>query len=175
MAALASPAELSVWLQREVDQASAAQALNAASAAIRGACGWSITEETVTGLVVDGYRCEVFLPTRRLTAVSAVTDYETVLAPSAYEWASHGRLRKASGTWGKTVTVSFTHGYAAVPDAVRAACLSVAARAVENPQGLRSWRLGDESETYASTAVDLGPQVTLVESALLGPYMIPGV
>lgn len=163
MAPFASPAELSVWLQREIPEAQAAYALSGASAAIRACCGWSISAETVTGQVVSSYgRRSIWLPTLYLTGViSVVENGVTLVAAVDYDWTTDGRLIRSSRWWTvpRDVVVTYTHGYPAghpVLESVKAVCLAAASRMVVNPLALRSWTLGDESETYMGTGSAVG-------------------
>lgn len=152
MAALATPTELAGFLQQDLDTYSATQALDVASQAIRDHCGWTISEETVTDKVLDSYgEHSIWLPTLLLTAVGSVVEKGTTLTVvTDYDWTSYGRLIR-SGRWpneARSVTVTYTHGYAIVPDSVKGICLAAAARRYQNPSQIRSLTVGAVSESY---------------------------
>jgi len=157
MAAFATAAELASFLQvASVDTASANQALNIASQAIRDYCGWSISQETVTSKTLDGTgERSIWLPTLLLTAVaSVVEDGTTLTVTTDYDWTSYGRLVR-NGCWPRTarsVVVTYTHGYATVPDSVKGVCLAAAGRRYQNPSSLRSYTVGSVSEAFTQPA-----------------------
>jgi hypothetical protein len=144
MAAFATPGELASWLQvATVDTATANLQLNIASDAIRTWCGWSITQETDAEMEVevgDYDRHRIWLPTRRLTAVSEVVDDETALTDDQYRFTRNGALiRTDNKCWThRKVTATVTHGYDTVPDAVKGVCLAIAGRGYQNPVGATS-------------------------------------
>ena len=156
MAAFATPTELAGFLQQDLDTYTATQALDIASQAIRDHCGWTISQETVTGKVLDsdGSR-SLWLPTLLLTAVGPVVENGVTLTVlSGYDWTEYGRLIRA-GCWpnqARSVTVTYTHGYATVPNSVKGVCLALAGRRYQNPQTLRSYTVGGISESFAIPA-----------------------
>lgn len=160
MAAFATPTELAGFLQTDLDTYTATQALDNASQAIRDHCGWTISQETVTGKVLDcdGSR-SLWLPTLLLTALGPVVELGVTLTVlSGYDWTEYGRIIRA-GRWpnqARSVTVTYTHGYATVPNSVKGVCLAVAGRRYQNPGALRSYTIGGVSETYAPSAAAPG-------------------
>lgn len=183
MAAFATPTELAGFLQKDLDTYSATQALDIASQDIRTACGWSISQETVTGQEFDGTGNQsIWIKTLNLTAVSSVVSDGTALASTDYRFYRYGWLRRVYSWWPcfpKIVTVTYTHGYATVPDDVKGACLVLAAAKYEAPGGrLRSYTdiVGGvtESRTYAN-----GVPAALVPvddpEAVIARYKLPGM
>lgn len=183
MTALATPTELAGFLQQDLDTYSATQALDVASQDIRTACGWNISQETVTAQEFDGTGNQsIWIKTLNLTAVSAVVVDGTALSPADYRFYRYGWLRRVYAYWPcfpKTVTVTYTHGYATVPDDVKGACLVLAASKYTAPGGrLRSYTdtIGGvtESRTYAT-----GVPAALVPvddpEAVIVRYKIPGM
>lgn len=176
MAALASVPELGAYLGSSIDadsQVRAAMALNQSSAAIRAYCGWSITQETVTGGAVDGNgRQRVWLPTLRLTEVAEVVlDGRTLTYDVDYTWTSDGMLYRPSG-WPmvpRALSVTYTHGYQFPPADVVGVCLSIAARRFENPIAYRRESHDDWSVTHADKA---DRDMTEIELSTLGPHRI---
>lgn len=183
MTALATPTELAGFLQQDLDTYSAAQALDVASQDIRTACGWNISQETVTAQDFDGTGgTSIWIRTLNLTGVSAVVADGVTLAATDYRFYRYGRLRRIYAYWPyfpKIVTVTYTHGYATVPDDVKGACLVLAGAKYVAPGGrLRSYTdtVGGvtESRTYAT-----GSPAALVPvddpEAVIARYKLPGM
>ena len=179
MAAFATASELASWLQKDLDTATATLALSVASGQIRRHVGWSITEETLTDLLVDGTgRRSIILPTLHLTAVASVEEDGVALTYDVdYTWTREGRLIR-NGRWlhkARTVKTTYTHGYttgAAELDDVKGVCLDLAGDIYDNPTGLRSYTVGGASETYAGGSVDLGAGLTDTQRNDLAPYRL---
>lgn len=178
----ATPAELATYLQTAtqaeadagsgdvLDTSVALQALAAASDAIRAACGWGITQETVTASVSMASRGSVFLPTLHLTAVSMSVNSTPLADGVDFTWETNGLLRSTHGPfWFATAAVTYTHGYATVPDSIKNLCLERAARQYVNPEGLVSSTVDGITGVYQSRADDwsFDPR--------LAPYKLPVV
>ena len=183
MAALATPTELAGFLQKDLDTYSATQALDIASQGIRTACGWNISQETVTAQEFEGTGNQsIWIKTLNLTAVAAVVADGVALTSSDYRFYRYGWLRRVYAYWPcfpKIVTVTYTHGYATVPDDVKGACLVLAGAKYETPGGrLRSYTdtVGavTESRTYAAGAPVLTLPVDDPE-AVIARYKLPGL
>ena len=154
MAAFATPTELAGFLQRDLDTYSAAQALDLASQAIRDHCGWSITQVTGAVETLDGGGGRsVWLKTKLLTAVTSVTELGLSLpVTTGFDWTDAGQVIRVGRWWTyrpRSVVVTYTHGYATVPDSVKGVCLSIAGRRYQNPETLKSYTVGGVSESYA--------------------------
>lgn len=183
MASFATPSDLASWLQQDVDTATATLLLASSSAAIRSFCGWSITEETVTGAVIDGSGGpDLWLPTKNLTAVASVTDDGVAQTNgTTFEWFRTGRLTKVAGRWtrkAKGVLATYTHGYPTGDphlDLAKAVCLTAAARQMTNPAGLQSETVGGVSWTAASEGPDTASALTEAEQYSLIPLALHGV
>jgi hypothetical protein len=124
----------------------------------------------------------VRLPHRPVTAVSSVSTVGDDGAPLATiaGWTFDGidtvRVDGISGiinlaedalTSG-TVSVTFTHGYAAVPADVKEVALSVAHRIYSNPGGLRQESVGAYSATFGTQEV--GTTLYAAEKLILDRY-----
>lgn len=168
LAALAITADLpSVWQAHE----DAPRALLVASAAIRDAAGAAISEETSTVVVSATTGTLLGLP-GPITAVSAVLYDGDALSSDDYEVLPNGLWRR--GGWGCApvpVTVTFTHGLAAVPDDIvdltcqlAAAWLSHQDAGGGSTAGLTSARIDDAAETYSDES-----------SGQISPVYIPAV
>lgn len=130
-----------------------------ASARIRRAAGQQISQTTSTvRLKVD---CgTAILPGPPITAVATVAklaaDGGTTL--TGWEWDGHDRVTCIP--WYKDVNITYTHGFAAIPDELVEFVCSVAARLGSAPSsggmeaGIRSESIDDYSVTYASEAVE---------------------
>lgn len=57
---------------------------------------------------------------------------------------------RALGVWAPRVQVTYSHGYATVPDDIQGMVLDAAAALYDNPTGLRSISIDDYSETKAT-------------------------
>lgn len=142
--AFASVAELGTHLQTSIGvdkQASAQLALDMATGLIKADLGQQVDQvtETIT-LPADGSDV-LLLPEIPVTAVASVTYDGAVLPATDYTWTRAGIITRAKGYfWEEPTTVTYTHGYAAadVPVALKALCLSVAARYFGNPKGYDS-------------------------------------
>jgi len=180
MAAFATPAELAVWSGTEAAAGQAEQALAIASAQIRTACGWSVSQESGAVATLDGSgKPALWLPTLRLTEVaSVVEDGVALTAVTDFDWSSSGRLVRAGRWWTskpRSVVVTYTHGYATVPDDVKGVCMSLASRAMQNPVGVRTQAIDDYTVTYAGSAAGLGPSLGEAERSVLTAYRLPAV
>lgn len=117
---------------------------------------------THTDVVLDGPArgSSVFLlpgfPISGVSSVETRCDITwTLLTPDTdYRWNSAGfvsRTRIADGTsWGRwwpreigSIRVTYTSGFASIPDSVRAIALGIAARGLSNPLGILSEQIGD--------------------------------
>ena len=180
MAAFATTGELASWLQTTVDSSAATLALNVASSAIRTYCGWAISAETVTAELHDGTGARsLWLPTLKLTEVLlVVADGVTLVAGTDFDWTSYGKLIR-NGRWPRTarsVAVTYTHGYSVVPDVVKGICLTIAARAYDNPRGDKSHAEGmgifTESATFADSSAG---SLSELERSALGKFQLEHV
>lgn len=180
MAALppfATAAELAAMMQTPVDGTAADLALASASAMIRSWTRQSITRvvDDVAKLRVIDCR-ELVLPQRPIESVSEVKVNSVVLV----DWVLSGDRLLRAGGWhhlpGTTtypdpglVQVTYTHGWADVPDDVRAVCLDLASTTLTNPSGLRSVSIDDYSRTFASETLGSGT-LSAAHKAILAAY-----
>jgi hypothetical protein len=193
---LATQADLEAALQRTLDPAQAAMALRRASARVRKYCRQEITlveNETVT---LPGNGRVLRLPQRLLVLDDAhpltvvelfgITNVEyTALEGRDYTrigteltrgeaWWAPTRLMgfpwlRPQGVWAQRVQVTYSHGYAEIPDDIVDVVLDLASMAMTNPQGLRSESIDDYSRTFAAETIG-GPQLTAEHKEALRPY-----
>jgi len=131
--------------------------------------------------VIDG---DLILPDGPVTAVGTVTGPGgTIYAAANYTWTPDGRV---SHTWGTyegyghgldtwvcgAYTVTYSHGYLAIPDDVILAVCQPVQRLLVNPDGIRSETIGEAATVYAipGTGYGLGLTLSPVDRALLAPY-----
>lgn len=137
MAQYATPTELAGALQKDLDSYSANQALDRATErfARRAHARWAATAGTLTTPAT--FATSILIPTRQVTAVTAVKVNGT---PIAVDYTLRmRRVYRLSGfgnpyAWPPDeVTIEYTYGYAAVTDDVKDAVLSLAASIYEHP------------------------------------------
>lgn len=159
----ASPADLAAYLQRPAftagaETTSAQLALDIASSVVRERTGQDFIVATST-VTLDTHGDEdVRLPQLPVTSVTSVTTRNrgsvTTTARTLntdYE-VRGGRLRWVGiGAWPYEVTVTYTHGYATIPDDVRGATLAVAAEIYANPEGLSQSAIDDSNDRHEWT------------------------
>lgn len=173
MTSFATVAELSAFVGKDIDanDPTAELALSLASDAVRAYCRQSIDANTETITVQGSGSTLLLLPETPVTAVTEVkVDGETVAA-TLYSFTRYGALYRTSGLWPgitKSVEVTYTHGHEDIPGAVKAATLSVAARVLDSPAGIRQEAIGAYSVTYTNGT----PALLESETASLDPYRL---
>jgi hypothetical protein len=102
---------------RFVDDDAAQAALGAVLVAARRYCRWHVSPaRTAEEVTLDGGGGRVLtLPTRRMTALSSVSENGTELDLDVLEWSETGSVRKCSGrSWScryRSIEATFDHGY----------------------------------------------------------------
>lgn len=156
----ATPADLAAYLQRPpfaagAETTSAQLALDIASAVVTERAGQTFTVATET-VTLDTHGDEdVHLPQRPVTSVGSVTTRDRGSVTNTartlntdYE-VRGGRLRWVGiGVWPYEVTVTYTHGYATIPNDVKGATLAVAAEIYSNPEGLSQSAIDDSNDRH---------------------------
>jgi len=133
--AFASVEDLAAYTGRAVENTAQAQlALTLATGIIRAEVGQTLSlveDDRVT--LRAGSRPELYLPERPVVAVSSVAGDGIRVG----EWTWAGEYVTRPYGWPNLVTITYSHGYAVIPDDVRAICLSVAGRvlAQNDPDG----------------------------------------
>lgn len=187
MATFCTIADLEAFLQVTIDtpNAPATAAITAASAAIQNYCRQRI--EQVVGdiltLTVEPYRSMLLLPEQPVTAVASVVEDGTLLTVGDhYRWTASGLLVRQAGAWNsgwQEVVVTYTHGYATIPDDLKGVCIRAAARAYQ--AGLRAAAgggiAGIASEQLPDYSVSFVPESAGASASSLGasaaPFLLP--
>lgn len=116
------------------------------------------------------------LPSLHVTAVTSVTEGETLLTVDEdYTWSTNGVVTSL-GYWGhEDVAVVMTHGYPSedLPADVTGVVQAVAQRAYSNPTSVAQGSAGPFSERRAGVGAAL--ELLDAEKAILRPYRIPGI
>lgn len=193
---LATQADLEAALQRTLDPAQAAMALRRSSARVRKYCRQQFTlveNETVTlpgngrllrlpqrPVVIDDTHplsvVELFgIADEEYTALEGrdFTRIGTELTRGEAWWAPTRLMgwpfMRPMGIWAQRVRVTYSHGYAEVPDDVVDVVLDLAQMSMTNPQGLRSESIDDYSRTFAAETIG-GAQLTTEHKEALRVY-----
>lgn len=164
---LATVADFSQYIGQDLDQPGQARALRilgASSARIRGYCRQVISlveDETVTLRIIEPD--ELVLPQRPVVSVSSVVVNNIALA----DWVLRGdKLLRRYG-WNffpgvhplpdpRLVTVTYSHGYAEIPEIASTICMEISSMTFFNAQGLRQESIDDYSRTWAIETVGAG-------------------
>lgn len=186
----ADAADLAIFLNLTFDAGLTLQAdalLQGATTAIRAEAGQHISlvdDDTVLLAGTWGYDLE--LPEWPVVSVDAVlVNGDPIVSPGSFEWNTRQLLRRSlalseltgaglwnqapgarfnnAGHWGgpsSTVEVTYTHGFATIPDDLVLICKQAAARCIVNPSGVDSESLGAYSVRYVRNGSG-GPSVLL--------------
>jgi hypothetical protein len=162
-------ADMRAFLQIEIedDDASALWAIEEATAAIQNYTHQAIEQvedDEITLDVAAGQR-RLFLPELPVTEVSEVVEDDETLTAGAdedYQLGAHGILHRVGRDWAagvQIVEVTYSHGYATIPDDIVAVCTRAASRAyqaglraseVDGVPGVNAYSLGDYSVTFGA-------------------------
>lgn len=171
MARFATVADLANYLGEAIPAADprAEFLLDLASAAVQGYTRQTIELVNNDPIVLNGPGNRVLLlPELPVVGVSAVSVAGTALVAGDWKLTDAGILWRADGTsWGTgvgLVAVTYSHGYAVIPDDIRAVVLAAAGRGLSNPTGATREQIGNYSIAYPAAATNLGATVFLTET-----------
>ncbi|MFJ3793896.1 hypothetical protein [Kitasatospora sp. NPDC090091] len=180
---LATQADLEAALQRTLDPTQAAAALRRASARVRAYTRQELTFHAQDTVEIPGGGRQLLLPQRPLlvddtnpltvTELFGVTgteftcvegrDYTRLgskLTRAEAFWAQTRLMgwpwARPQGIWADRVRLTYSHGYATVPDDIVDIVVDLASMTMTNPQGLRSEAIDDYSRTFASETIGAG-------------------
>lgn len=168
MADFATLSDVAAFLQIAITTptqiAAVNRALTEASETVRNYCHQLIDlveDDEITLDCVGGVR--LFLPELPVTEVSEVIeDGETLVIDDDYKLGQHGILHRVGQKWVKgiqIVTITYSHGYATIPDDIIAVTVRAASRAYQSGLraadadgvlGVQSKSLGDFSVAYGA-------------------------
>ena len=183
--AFASAAELATLLQQTFtaeQTAAATLLLDLSTAAIRNYTRQTISQvEDDVVLLRTTQRGTLVLPERPATEVSLVRLGTTTVAAASYllvddelRWGATalniGNLAESDGGWGSAaqIEVTYTHGFAIIPDDIKGVCLSWSDRRFSNPGAVRSEQVGPDSIEYVTASP--GSVFTDDEKQILNRY-----
>ncbi|WP_405673268.1 hypothetical protein [Streptomyces sp. NBC_01530] len=195
---LATQADLEAALQRSLDPGQAAMAIRRASARVRKYCRQEISLAENETITLPGNGRVLRLPQRPLviddthlltvTELFGISDVEYMAVEGrdftrigteltrGEQWWAPTRLMgwpfmRPQGIWAQRVRVTYSHGYAEIPDDVVDIVLDLAQMSMTNPQGLRSESIDDYSRTFAAETIG-GAQLTAEHKEALRPYRV---
>ena len=174
--------------------------MRAAGAEVRRHCGWHIypsITETVADLRI-GSRGIIGLPSMHVTAVASVAFQNrggdlVVVDPVNYTWFDYGVIESSSavggdwsgfyygpGGWASVpgaqfgfATVTFTHGYAAVPDDVKSVVYELASTALEVNAG--NVKMVETPGFRLQPSLNFGVNLNPEQKSRLATYTVPAV
>lgn len=179
MAALATASQLASRLQMDLDASSANDAVNHASGLVRAIARQQFSLVSQETVILRGGERVLTLPERPAVVdgsnpltvtevgefggidVSMIEDRDysrignELTRGYPWWWNNTQRLMgyprtRPLGVWAPRVRVTYSHGYATIPDDVVSVVLDAASVLYDNPTGLRSISIDDYSETKAS-------------------------
>lgn len=168
MANFASIAEIEAFLQIPISEPlqiiSANRALMEATAAIKNYCRQLIERVSGDNIVIDVKGGKwIFLPELPVLSVSSVIENNILLTPiTDYKFGEHGTLYRMNRHWYKGIgilNITYTHGWAVIPDDIVAVCTRAASRVyqaglksktVQGVPGISSEQLGDYSVAFSA-------------------------
>lgn len=148
----------------DVDQyQSCTRAIEEATEVIKNWCQQEI-EQVSEELTIDcAGGAKIFLPELPVTAVTKVVADDVELTASVdYKLGQHGILYRVNGYWPdgiQNVEITYTHGYATIPEDIVGVCARSAARVYQaglrakeqgGVMGIASLTLGDYSVSYGA-------------------------
>ena len=185
MSMFCSVEDMAAFLQMELTEydASARRAILEASAAIQNYCHQTIEaveNDVESYMFVRGNR--LFLPELPVTEVSEVEeDGEVLTETDDYLLDKHGVLHRVGGNWAggsALIMVTYSHGYATLPDDLVGVATRMAARAYQaglraaslnGVPGVSSTTLGDYSVSFSGEG---GAQSDGVMGASAAPILL---
>ena len=151
------------------DDAQALLAIDEATAVIQNYCNQKIEQVSDDTTLLDGTgSTKLFLPEIPVSSITSVEVDGVLLDPTYYALAENGVLWRKHGVWtvgARNISITYTHGYASIPEDVKGVCYRSAARLYQAQlkarrqdfvSGLQSVSVGDWSETYETVGGSSG-------------------
>lgn len=156
----------------------AAQAVTAASDAVRNYCGWHVAPAMACTVRAVGGGRVLNLPWRGMRSVESVTVCGTVVPSTAYTWAQNGIIRRLDGFYWPhrwDIEVKATAGYD-TPAILKQVCAQIAGNAIAAPMGVKEEHAGQVGITYnAAGGIAGGVTLTARDMACLDAFRVVGV
>lgn len=144
-------------------------AIEEASAVIKNYCNQKIEQVSDDTILLDGTgSTKLFLPELPVVSITSVKVDGVLLDPTYYALAENGVLWRKYGVWtvgAQNIEVTYTHGYASIPEDIKGVCYRSASRLYQAQlkakrqdfmSGLQSVSVGDWSETYENAGGSSG-------------------
>jgi len=159
--------DVSALLQIEIVDASAVEscerAIKEATEVIKNYCQQELSQVTEKITIDCAGGTRIFLPELPVSAVTRVVSDDTLLtANTDYKLGQRGILYRVTGYWPagiQNVEITYTHGFATMPDDIVGVCARSASRVYQSGlrakeqdgvMGIVSLALGDYSVSYGS-------------------------
>lgn len=152
-----------------VTDVQALQAIAEATAVIQNYCNQALLQVSTDVILLDGTgSTKLFLPELPVATITSVEVDDVLLLATDYSLAENGVLWRLYGPWpvgARNIEVTYTHGYATIPDELKGVCYRSAARLYQAQlkakkqdfiSGLSSVSVGDWSEAYESDKAAVG-------------------
>jgi hypothetical protein len=185
MTIYATTTDLANALGRDVavDDPAAIAALELASAMVEQFIGRDVAQVEDDVEVIDGTgTSHIQLRHWPVSAVSTVVEEdEELVANDDYEWSADGYVRRISNNcvsvpsgwtcdnqhrWTRklrAIEVTYTHGYATIPDVIRLVTAQAAARILDTPSTIKQESIGGYSVTYTAGAPLQATELQMLE------------
>jgi hypothetical protein len=153
---LAAAEDLAAWLPVAADDPKLLAALAAASSRFRGAVRHQVTLVEDDQVVLDGTgRESLLLPAAPVVEVAEVQLDGDVLPVDGFSWSRDGFLRRAGGCWPDrlgSVHVTYSHGYATVPEDIAEVVIDQARVLFAVKAGVQTLQVGGITTTFGVQA-----------------------
>ncbi len=186
MSAFCTVADLEAFLQITIayDSAAAERAIREASAAIENYCHQVLYAVSGDQIILDcNGGTKIFLPELPVTEVIEVLeDGALLVVDDDYKLGQHGVLHRIGANWKsgiQVIQVTYSHGYATIPEDIASVCTRAAARTYQaglraaelaGVPGVQGTTLGDYSVNYGSEGSGGTPNMLGASAA---PLLLP--
>ena len=146
--------------------------LEEAADLIKSETGQEITAGVSTLTLYAAGRRTLRLPQLPVTAVTVTVDSLLWVADTDYWWTADGFLWRTNphAVWDGPVEVTYSHGYATVPEDIKRLNAALALSMLQDRAGIRSVSLGNASVTYLRSATGDVASLTADHRRILDRY-----
>ena len=160
--AYATSAELAVWMGYEdgftaAQEDRADQRLDVATSVIDDELGQSLVQAAETVTLPGSGTTRLVVPRWPVIAVAQVlVDEQLLVVDEDYRWERDGIVtRTCHRRWCGRVTVTYTAGWAPIPESVKGLCMELAAGSWNTTGGKKSERIADYQVAWAREGLAL--------------------